>query len=531
MRLFSLTGPSAHRLMIAAVPFKNQHRPDPVSKLCQLFPYPALVSTMLTLMDLPNEILSSIIEATEPEDIVSFVTCCKLMYSLARDKLEEHKEKNSLFSTIFVEDDILSLSRLYGAKYDRSKIQLREFFSDERNRFYPKSMVVFLPPGGGYDEGRTAKTSAFDWPEEVGEQLECRMAEVHSMMGLDIGGIEAEEWGKLVKAGDLIAIFLLLLALLPNLERFSVENLGQLHQALNANCSKIMRLMTEAALEQNENGPGFGGRLSECTVNGCQWRGVEENLLPFFMMLPKMRRIRGYDLGVEDCSWPYADAVSPLVDLDLHGGIDTVTLSKYIRGIRELKRFRSYYEYDEEIGWEPRGIVSTLRQFAFRSLVHLDLTTDVSYGMIQFDSPSGIVSLRSFEVLETARLHCILLFERVQTAYRDEEVYSVDFLLDGSLIKAQRLIDFLPSSLRIFQLESIDEGEIVLDTFEGFPEQRAERLPNLELISLDAGDELNSKIGKICKEAGVQMGSSKENSAFSDIGSAFPDIGRLVVDS
>ena len=283
--------------------------------------------------------------------------------------------------------------------------------------------------------------------------------------------------------------------------------------------------MTEAALEQKENGFGFGGKLSECTVLGNARRGVEENLLPFFMMLPKMRVIRGHFLGLEDCSWPYADAVSPVVDLDLNGGIDTVTLSNFIRGIRELKRFRSNYLCEDDFWWEPRGIISTLRQFALRSLVHLDLTTDMPLEMIRFDSTSGIVSLRSFEVLETIRLDCILLFENFQTADNVEEM-SVSYLTYSEELRRslrndatiQKLIEFLPSSVRIFRLESITDGELVFPTFEGFTEHRVERLPNFELIALDTGDEFNSQIKKICEEAGVQMTSAKYYSTFSDTG-------------
>ena len=293
----------------------------------------------------------------------------------------------------------------------------------------------------------------------------------------------------------------------------------------SVSCSKIMRLMTEAALEQKEKGLGFGRRLSECTVIGNAWRGVGENLLPFFMMLPKMRVIQGYYLAVEDCSWPYADAVSPVVDLDLNGGIDTVTLSNFIRGTRELKRFRSQYLCEDDFWWEPRGIISTLRQFAFRSLVHLDLTTDMPLEMIRFDSTSGIVSLRSFEVLETIRLDWILLFEDFQTADNVDEIHvsrsSYSEELRRSLhhdAKIQKLIDFLPSSVKIFQLESITEGELVFPTFEGFTEHRVERLPKFELISLDTGDEFNRQIEKICEEAGVQMTSSKYYSTFSDTG-------------
>ena len=470
---------------------------------------------MPTLMDLPNEILISIINATESENIESFSTCCKLMHRLARHRLEEHKGKKSNFSTIFVKDDFVPLPKpLCGTKYNKSSDQLREFFSDERNRFYPKAMVVNLPAGGNRFLN---EHDAIDGLDEVEQQLECRMAEVNSMMGLDIGGIEAEEWGKHIKAGDPTAMLLLLLALLPNLEKLSVHNMGYLPRTLSASYWKIMRLMTEAALEQKKDGLSFGGKLSQCKLTGNFFEHTETSLVPFFMVLPSMRAIQGVELDMEDWPWLYAGAVSPVVDLDLNGAIGAVTLINYIHHIRELKRLRFHYRYDEEIGWKPRGIVTKLRQVASKSLVHLDLTIDVSTEMGWFDSSLGIGSLRSFEVLETVRLQDVLLYEEVRTADSAERLYSTKILgklFDNSLVKGQILIDFLPSSVRCFQLEDIVNGRLILDTLKGFPEHRAKRLPNLELILLEAGDEINSQIEGICKKSGVQMRSSKKNSPF-----------------
>ena len=182
-------------------------------------------------MGLPREILISIIDATEPEDVESFSICCKLIYSLAGNRIKEHEQKKSLFSTLFVGNDLLPRSWSH-AKYDSSNTQLRELFSDERNRFYPKTMIVRLPPGGNNltnesEDGGTASKTAMDGFDEVGQQLESK---IHSMIGLDVGGVEAEEWGQHVRAGDSIAILLLLLALLPNLESFRVEDLEQLPQ-------------------------------------------------------------------------------------------------------------------------------------------------------------------------------------------------------------------------------------------------------------------------------------------------------------
>lgn len=271
--------------------------------------------------------------------------------------------------------------------------------------------------------------------------------------------------------------------------------------------------MIEPALGQKKNGLSFGRRLTKCIIDGTFLESIGESFLPFIMMLPKMRTIEGSGIYIQDGVWPFTDAVSPVVDLDLHGVIHSATLSTYVRGIKELKRFRYNFEVDTDmndpdIDWEPCGIVTTLRQSAFKSLVSLDLTTDLVRDRNWFDVSPGIGSLRSFEVLETVRLHYVLLLEEVLIVDSADEVDSVEtseILDEESLVKGQRLIDFLPSSVKILQLEDVPEGEGVLEIFEGFPEHRVEKLPNLDSMLLNAEDETMCQVEKICKETGVKI--------------------------
>ena len=309
---------------------------------------------MPNLMGLPNEILTAIIEAIEPDDIESFSTCCKLIYSLAGHRLKEHKEKQSLFSKLLVEDDISPFpGHPWDKKYGEPGTYLKEFLSDERNRLYPKAMIVnFIDHNSSPMNGsRTARTSANDGLNDARHQLKCTMAGVHSMIGPDFGENEAEEWAEKVQAGYPIATFLLLLALLPNLEKITISVGFLWSRTLDASYTKFLRHMTETALSQKDNGLGFGRRLSECTIYGESSQGIGESLLPYLMRLPRMQKMIGDNLDIEDRLWPYTDAVSPVVDLDLKGAIDTHSLSSYLRGIRELKRFRYTHVMDAYMPW------------------------------------------------------------------------------------------------------------------------------------------------------------------------------------
>ena len=475
---------------------------------------------MPTLMGLPNEILTAIIEAIEPDDIESFSNCCKLMYSLAKHRLEDHKQKRSLFSTVLISDVTLPYSDpLHDELFDT---YLQGLLSDEGNRFYTKAMAVelFASRGASEDGGdhhSAGDTSAVNEPDGFEQQLESSMMEVHGKIGLETGGIEATEWGKHVKEGNHIAVFLFLLAFLPNLENLNIEYYSSWSLRLSGGYSKILSLMAKAALEQSKNGPSFGGRLSKCTVLGGGFVGLEKGILPFLMMLPRIQVFKGYHLSIEDCSWPYADAMSPIADLELHGEMDVCTLSSYLNGIKELKKFRYTHASDGYISFEPSEILATLRQSAFRSLVHLDLTVDAPYEITWSYGLPGIGSLRSFEVLETIRMQYILLFLDARVANSADVVDlapSSENSCDETKIDGKILIDFLPSSARTFRLEDIAMRRLVLDIFTGFPEQRVERLPKLELISLDAGDEINTQIEEICRKSEVQMEVRQENIIF-----------------
>lgn len=469
---------------------------------------------MPTLMGLPNEILTAIIEATEPDDIESFSTCCKLMYSLARHRLEEHKQKKSLYSTVSVSDYAL----LYPEPFQGEEFntQLQGLFLDKRNRLYTKTMAV------EFFAHFAAEMSAVNDLGGFEQQLESSMTEVHNKIGLDTGGIEANEWSKDVKGGNTSATLLLLLAFLPNLENVSIEFSTFWSLRLSAGYSKILSLMTKASLKQSKNELSFGGRLSKCTVHGDGFEALEEGILPFLMMLPRIQVFQGYGLSIEDSySWPYADAVSPVVDLELHGEVEAFTLSGYLCGIRELKRFRYTHDGDHVLGryipFKPCEIIATLREFAFRSLVDLDFTIDASIQMSWSIDLPGIGSLRSFEVLETIRLQYILLFQEARVANSADIVnlaQTSEDLCDEPKIRGQKLIDFLPSSARTFRLEDIAERRLVLELFKGFPEHRVERLPKLEVISLHAGDQINTKIEKICRRSGVRWRSGKKISVF-----------------
>ena len=105
------------------------------------------------------------------------------------------------------------------------------------------------------------------------------------------------------------------------------------------------------------------------------------NLLHCFMALPSMRSVSGI-LFDGTGSWPYSEAISEIVELDMEScGIDGPIIQSHLRGFRVFRSFTFAYSPSlrlEDMEWELRDIVTALKQDAFKTLVYLEL---VAYGL------------------------------------------------------------------------------------------------------------------------------------------------------
>ena len=150
--------------------------------------------------------------------------------------------------------------------------------------------------------------------------------------------------------------------------------------------------------------------------------------------------------------------------------------------------------------WEPRAITEFLLRYACNSLVLLRLGafSFMRVSNLSDDEPF-IPSLRPFRVLTHVHLDTMMLFERVERPKTISVISRNSTQRDfQEAIKAQKLVDFLPSSIEevYISCEYVGKGLSKRDVeamFTGLPEQR-NRLPKLSKFQVDWMSGWNSSL-------------------------------------
>ena len=334
-------------------------------------------------------------------------------------------------------------------------------------------------------------------------------------------------------------------------ESMSYENLNE------SAWVNLFRSLTATAREPGTNKLKIFSKLSKFFLQGERYNeDFSETLRTAtpFMALPTMRMISCHDVSGFNVPWPYGIATSNVTSLSLSGIIDKASLRNVISGLKELKDFdyqminsewgqdryrdrlkwgphinidnianidpddysdpdEDYLDSDnksvEDLGevvgaglprWEPRAITECLLQYACNSLVSLNLgafsfmrVSDLS------DDEPFIPSLRPFRVLTDVHLDTMMLFEKVEHPKTISVISKKPTQTDlREAIKAQKLVNFLPSSIEKFSISCEYVGQAlskrdVEAMFMGLPEQK-NRLPKLSEIQVDWMGEWNSVI-------------------------------------
>ena len=322
----------------------------------------------------------------------------------------------------------------------------------------------------------------------------------------------------------------------------------------------LFRSLTATAREPAANKLKIFSKLSKFYLEGEKDQEYfPDNLGPAttFMALPAMRNITCHDVAGYNVPWPYGIATSNITSLTLSGNIDKASMRNVISGLKGLKDFwyqiinpgseddddyrdrmkwgphinidnianfdpdddsypDNHYsdpddKYVEDLGevvgaglprWEPRAITEYLLQYACNSLVSLRLgafsfmrVSDLS------DDEPFIPSLRPFRVLTQVHLDVMMLFERVECPETISVISRNSVQRDfQEAIQAQKLVDFLPSSIEEVYItcEYVGKGLPKRDVeamFTGLPEQK-DRLPKLSKFQVDWMSGWNSSVSR-----------------------------------
>ncbi len=483
---------------------------------------------MSALLSLPNELLDHIINDLHIDDIEAFSSCCKQFNILAATRLEKHLIKKFKFPTIAIEpphrpeggisadpSTDLILTRL-----------LPDFLMDEENTLYPRSMSLSI---GGVN------TIRYYHNEEIRSSLITKYLEQHHGLenkiiakvmqiqeSLDGGqpAVEAQDWIKRIKKGDHDATSALLVTLFPNvktLRMLDCRNFGT-----EALLIRTLESLASAAAKNEPRALSAFSELSEVKLEGSSGRrnhndAAHGKLIAMFMTLPSMQVIKGYRLYWrvgESHSGPFTSSVK---EISLESSeIESKHFMTCLERIKTLERFtyNLVQTHRSAILWEPRLLVKALRKYARNTLVHLELTGDLSR---LSDKPAEpfIGTLRSFRVLESVRLMSVMLFKPVDGGDIEESVDisedSFELVVDPHpLVEPRRLVDVLPYSARKLELVRGLSNEEARDMFADLPELKRERLPKLSEIVLEDNDPLEQETKNLCKYAGIRLKSFKK---------------------
>ena len=485
---------------------------------------------MPSLLSLPTEIHLQIIEETDIYDLEALWTSCKTFYLYGAKDLRANHRKKALYHTIIVGQENGSQSQTHPL------LDLRDLLEDEDVRFYAKVMKINSLSYWdlGNERDHIKKAGIVGIIIKHGDRITKLVSEIHRKILPKAPTTDAMAWNRDIQRGKPAATVILLLALYPHLEALQIYIAGQ--DWWDTEYWRLFSALTTAAMNPVTNTHGIYSRLSKFSLKGKmggplrEWESEVESFNPF-MALPTMRSIEARD--VEDRYVPTPRARRDLSQVNdvkfISCDVDMPTLYHHIYAVKALKRF-TYTFYPSKELWassnlrerprlQPGAVLALLRNYACNTLAFLELGACCLENSVPF-SPDDLYigSLRMFKALQVVKLDTMVLYERTKPS--DHAALNVwgRFPRDHRFFaKSQKLIDFLPPSIQMFQMTSKKVGnglwkKEVDSMFKDFSQLRTERLPNLKEIGIGYKENGNSmeKEGRQelylrCKEAHIMV--------------------------
>ncbi|KAK4691788.1 hypothetical protein P7C71_g5288, partial [Lecanoromycetidae sp. Uapishka_2] len=468
---------------------------------------------MTQLLDLPDELLLEIIKQTCPEGIENLVSCCKKLYNTSDRILEKHRTNKRKYSRLawppadlWQPDDegwgfATSLSKLLYEPQLAPYVRSLQYYT---HRGEDREQLLKIFPQKSIETGDGVWQDFFDVSE-------CPF----------IPEAELADWQKKIDMADMETVLALLLTKLPNLERLAVRSLqsgievltmmkhsSKAHQSPNAHIrmhAPLRKLKVISELDITPEASNIG-------------------LLEAFFMLPSMKAIqyRG-EIDVFNL-WPSSPAISEMTRVNYrepkhHGhsvmNINLEAFDRVLAHVRHLEHFDHKRDCDNHFQeTKTTDIVKVVDKHARATLTKLNLHF-YHVSLLQMKKNNIFVgSLRSFTHLSKIDISLALLIRN-----------------QNDQCTAARLVDIMPSSLEeliigdhyIFGRPVPNEDETRLDhhtvenesgvldhprnlenepdlqekddflertvefltgVFDGFPELKEKRLPNLKLVVL-----------------------------------------------
>ena len=374
---------------------------------------------MATLLSLANETLLQIIEETRPDEIWSFVRCCKRIWILGGEDLEHHRQDISRYVVLYREPNF---SEHDPETYDL----LSEILLQPRRTLYVNQVIAV---------SRSYWFSGIPWLRPM-KWTQIMLDDLCDLFVKAIGcpyvqGAELGKWVEELRRGHTNAALCLILTLLPNLKALTISlYIGQGYSELICELSEFnssRHCANPEALPLN--------KLETVTIDDT-WSVLQTDehigVYEACMTLPSLRVLKGKLIGYAFDRWPPEEGfpwVSKVTEMIFDGSaIDAEGFARVLMIKKNLQRLTYHFIPVESYKLIPisddftaMSLKSVLEQYTARTLTHLDLRFDEESSN---ESEDFIGSLRQLQIQSdvfidylTAIYVCDILFTGTSTGH------------------------------------------------------------------------------------------------------------------
>ena len=447
---------------------------------------------MVVLTDLPDELLLPIVADVSPLYIESLALSCKRLYGLCADVIREHDR---------IRSEIPTNEYLFFHAYETGAYDLAQ-------RFLQSPKLAEYPTFWRFKD--IAPTD--DVPESLIDEIKF-----HALRGPYAYLFDTERYRPNVAE----LVIPILITQLVNVRKIHVTTMPassvfvrgtQINTTYTPYLIEFMSKIIKTSHNPNPRvqEPSVLGRLKEAEIDA-MIDGLGGTELPLLLsMLPNLRKLHVFRLERgKPYVGPHKYRVSGVTDMLLDGEIDSEYIVELIQRTKSLHSFTNiHWIYEVGVIFEPRRLLTALREHARQSLVFVCLVTqvDINWNPDRLDGYPGchdlsLGSLREFKVLK-------YLVTGVETFRKTHGSRGIRYW-EGTV---QRLVSWLPASLETLVLVG-NLGDWNTDNlrmlFRGFRTQKQSRLPNLKHIKFynfyRVDQVVLNAINLACRETGVTI--------------------------
>ena len=437
---------------------------------------------MATLLSLANETLLQIIEETRPDEIWSFLRCCKRIWILGDKILECHREDISRYrEPNFSEHD----PETYGF--------LSEILFQPRRTLYVNQVTAV---SRSYWFSGIPRLRPLKWTPIMLDDL-CDLF-VKTIGYPYVQGAELGKWVEELRRGHTNAALCLILTLLPNLKALTISlYIGQGYSELIYELSKLnssRHCAVPETLPMN--------KLETVTIDDT-WSVLQTDehigIYEACMTLPSLRVLKGKLIGYAFDRWPPEEGfpcVSNVTEMIFDSSaIDAEAFARILMRTKNLQRLTYYFSPVESYKLIPisgdftaMSLKSVLEQYTASTLMHLDLGFDEesSDGNEHF-----IGSLRRLQVLRHLRIQSDVFID-----YRSRH---------NDLDEPVDLLPILPVSIETLILFSPTKEVQVTFTLKGLRKKREECLPSMKSFVCEDMISIAEGLKEECAGVGIDL--------------------------